>query len=153
MVCKTNVGGMTLEQAMIKGTADATITAADVLSGEVGYGANGERVVGTLVPPSKTMSGTINGSQGAVAVKWDSGFVPNFVMLTCPNKSGEFKTPAVVKQRSSAGVWSSIGSASLWNYYDGSGGSGFGTISAVSDTGATFSSLQTGYNYAWVAWK
>lgn len=153
MVCKTNVGGMTVEQAMIKGTADATITAEKVLKNEIGYGANGERVVGTLVPPSKTMSGTIAGSVGSKTVNWDSGFVPNFVMLTCTNKSGEFKTPAIVWQRSSSGTWSAIGSSTLWNYYDGSGGSGWGTIDSVNNTRVVFSGLENGYNYAWVAWK
>lgn len=150
MTGKTNAGGMTVAQAMIKGTADANITAADVMKDKIGYGANGARIVGT---GTRTMSGTIAGSVGSQSVTWDSGFVPNFVMLTCTNKSGEFKTPAIVKMRSSAGAWSSIGSASLWNYYDGSGGSTFGTISAVNDTKVTFSSLQSGYNYAWIAWQ
>lgn len=153
MVCATNVGGMTVEQAMIKGTADATITAEKVLANEIGYGANGAKIVGTFVPPAKTMSGTIDGNLGASEVKWDAGFVPNYVMLTMSNKSGEFKTPAVVKMRASDGTWSSIGSAYLHNYYDGSGGSNFGTISAVSDTGATFSGLQSGGNYVWIAWQ
>ena len=150
MTGRTNAGGMSVAQAMIKGTADANIAAADVTSGKIGYGANGARIVGTA---SKTMSGTISGSQRELTVNWDSGFVPNFVMLTCTNKSGEFKTPAIVRQRASNGTWSSIGSDTLWNYYDGSGGSGWGTINSVNDTRVIFSGLESGYNYAWIAWK
>ena len=149
MTGRTNAGGMSVAQAMIKGTADANITATDVANGKIGYGLNGQRVVGTA---PKTMSGTFDGSAASRVMKWDSGFVPNFVMLTCTNKSGEFKTPAIVRQRSSSGSWTAIGSSSLWNYYDGSGGSSWGTITALSDTGCTFTQLQNGYNYAWIAW-
>lgn len=152
MTGKTNAGGMTVAQAMVKGTADATITAADVLSGKIGYGANGARIVGSLVPP-EMMSGTISGNVLASEVTWKSGFIPNFVMLTMTNKSGEFKTPAVVKMRDSSGTWSQIGSEYLHNYYDGSGGSNFGRIETATDKGAKFSGLQSGGNYVWIAWK
>lgn len=152
MIGKTNVSGISVTQAMTKGTADATITTADVLNGKVGYGKNGERIVGTLVPPAMA-TGTVNGNLGAAQVTWEAGFVPNYLMLTLTNKSGEFKTPAIVKMRASDGTWTSIGQSSLWNYYDGSGGSNFGTIETVSDTGATFTRLSSGGNYVWVAWK
>lgn len=154
MICKTNVGGMTVKQAMIKGTADATISPASVLSGAVGYGANGQRVVGTLVPPAKTsVTGTVNGNLGAAEITWGAGFVPNYVMLTLTNKSGEFKTPAIVSMRGSDGTWEAIGQNHLYNYYDGSGGSSFGTIDTISDTGAKLTYLQSGGNYLWIAWK
>lgn len=157
MTGKTNAGGMTVAQAMVKGTADATITTADVLNGKIGYGANGQRVVGTLVPPTPTptsmATGTVSGNQGAAQVTWEAGFVPNYFMLTLTNKSGEFKTPAIVSMRASDGTWEPIGQNHLYNYYDGSGGSSFGTIDTISDTGAKLTYLQSGGNYLWVAWK
>lgn len=48
MTGRTNAGGMSVSQAMIKGTADATITAETVVKDAIGYGANGERIVGTF---------------------------------------------------------------------------------------------------------
>lgn len=43
----TNVGGMSVEAAMKKGTADATATAADIAQTKIAYGKDGTRLVGT----------------------------------------------------------------------------------------------------------
>ena len=153
MTCATNAGGMTVAQAMIKGTADATITSADVLSGKVGYGKDGARVVGTLVPPTKTMSGTIAGSKRELTVNWDAGFIPNYVALIIINWGGELKTPSAIRKRNSNGTWEEVGSADIHNYYDGSGGFDIGTIYSVNDKSVTFLGLENGYNYVWIAWQ
>lgn len=47
MIGKTNVGGMSMQQAMIKGTDDATISPETILKGQIGYGKYGKRMVGT----------------------------------------------------------------------------------------------------------
>jgi hypothetical protein len=83
MIGRTNAGGMSLDQAMIKGTADATITAADVLSGEVGYGANGQRVVGTF-EGSRVHEQVFDNQttpQGFDSREITCGFRPRFVIL------------------------------------------------------------------------
>lgn len=48
MIGSTNVGCLTIELAMEKGTADATITAETVVKDAIGYGSNGKRIVGTF---------------------------------------------------------------------------------------------------------
>ena len=83
MVCATNVGGMTVEQAMIKGTADATITAASVLKDAIGYGKDGERIVGKMVDRTPKVF-TVKQSENSVGFdnrQYDCGFRPSIVII------------------------------------------------------------------------
>lgn len=83
MIGNTNVGGMSVAQAMVKGTADATITAEKILKGEIGYGKDGERITGTY-EGRRFATWTFTQSQQQTTIVnqfMDCGFHPSVVFL------------------------------------------------------------------------
>ena len=157
MTCNTNVGGIALEQAMIKGTADATITAEKVLIGEIGYGANGERIIGNF-EGTKTHEYTMTWTEkvaGFSDKQVDCGFRPSVVVIratksngtTAPGSSG-FVDPN--KFSYTNGTQYNFGSGpyvGIEGISDGAIGSGAVGITGINDNGYTFS-LATA-NFYW----
>lgn len=78
-------------------------------------------------------------------------FVPSQVILFITKYTGEMQSQCVQKFKQN-GNWVNVGTISnIHNYYSGSGGSNFGTISAMSDTSATVSGLTAMFTYYFIA--
>lgn len=136
---------MTIAQALIKGTADATAAQGDIATGKTAY-VNGQKITGNAVIPqveSITKTSSID-----ITFK----YVPSIVILFITKYTGEMITQCVQKFRTGTNAWSDVGRvSSIHNYYDGSGGSNFGSIVSINDNGCRIEQMQSAYQYYLIA--
>jgi hypothetical protein len=108
------------------------------------------RLPGGSSSKGKYISGILQNST-TYKLSWD--FIPNYVSVALTSYGGELKTPCIIWRRTGTSSWAVIGASKIHNYYDGSGGTNFGYLSNVNNTGATFTSLDSSDKYVWVAWE
>lgn len=99
---------------------------------------------------NKSVSGILEKST-SYKLTWD--FIPNYVSVALISYGGELKTPCIIWKRTGTSSWSAVGASRIHSYYDGSGGTDFGYLSNVKNTGATFTSIDSSDKYVWVAWE